>query len=41
MEKIDLKYWQNKIKEKRKQTKFNDFIKEILSWYPLVLNKID
>ena len=35
----DLAYRQQKIQEKRKQTSFRDFVKEILSWYPLVLNK--
>ena len=35
----DLSHRQQKIQEKRKQTSFRDFVKDILSWYPLVLNK--
>jgi len=35
----NLKYWQNKIKEKRKDTDFRDFLKEIASWVPLNLHK--
>ncbi|EKE26696.1 MAG: hypothetical protein ACD_4C00189G0002 [uncultured bacterium (gcode 4)] len=31
--------WENRIKEKRQKITFNDFIKEIASWYPLILNK--
>lgn len=36
---LNLKIWEDKIKEKRKKTDFRDFVKEITSWYPLVLNK--
>jgi hypothetical protein len=36
---MDLKKWQDIIKEKRKQTSFNDYIMEIVSWMPLVFNK--
>ncbi len=35
----DLKYFQNKIKQKRKQTNFRDFLMEIWSWTPLVYYK--
>ena len=35
----NLKHWQDKIKEKRKNTPFRDFIKEIWSWIPIVLHK--
>jgi len=35
----NLKYWQEKIQEKRKQTSFRDFIKEIASWQPIVFHK--
>ena len=35
----DLKYRQQKIQEKRKQTSFRDFVKEIGSWMPLVFYK--
>jgi hypothetical protein len=38
---MEIKYWQEKIKNKRKQTSFRDFIGEIASWYPIVLNKKD
>jgi hypothetical protein len=31
----NLKYWEDKIKEKRKNTDFKVFLKEIASWYPL------
>lgn len=31
--------WQEKIKQKRKTTSFSSFLKEIVSWKPLVLNK--
>ena len=30
---LDIKLREEKIKEKRKQTSFRDFIKEITSWY--------
>lgn len=36
-----LKKREDKIKEKRKQTKFRDFVKEIVSWYPFILHKRD
>ncbi len=35
----NLKNWQNKIKEKRQNTPFRDFLKEIVSWHPIVLQK--
>ncbi len=35
----DIKYFQNKIKEKRKLTDFRDFLKEIVSWHPFILSK--
>ncbi len=35
----NLDYWQDKMKEKRKKTLFNDFLKEVVSWYPLILSK--
>jgi spermidine/putrescine-binding protein len=35
----NLKYWQEKIKQKRKQTSWDDFIKEIASWFPIMMNK--
>ena len=35
----NLKHWQEKIKEKRKQTSFRDFIKDIASWQPIVFHK--
>jgi hypothetical protein len=35
----DLKIWEEKIKEKRKNTKFRDFVKEIASWLPLSFYK--
>ena len=35
----DLKYWQDKIKEKRKNTNFRDFIKEIASFRTLAFYK--
>jgi len=35
----DLKKWEDKIKEKRKQTDFREFVKDICSWYNLVLYK--
>ncbi len=31
----NLKFWEDKIKEKRKKTNFKDFVKEIASWSPL------
>jgi len=35
----ELKYWQTKIADKRKQTSFRDFLLEICSWYPSSLHK--
>jgi hypothetical protein len=35
----DLKIWEEKIKEKRKNTEFRDFVKEIASWLPLSFYK--
>ncbi|MDD2870804.1 MAG: hypothetical protein PHS49_02340 [Candidatus Gracilibacteria bacterium] len=35
----DLKYFQNIIKEKRKNTPFRDFLKEIVSWSTVVLHR--
>ncbi len=35
----DLKYWQEKIRNKRKNTNFRDFLKELWGWYPVVFNK--
>ena len=35
----NLKHWQEKIKEKRMQSSFSDFLRDICSWYPLVLYK--
>lgn len=35
----NLKYWKEKIKQTRKQTSFRDFVKEIASWYPVVLSR--
>jgi hypothetical protein len=35
----DLNKWEDKIKEKRKQTDFREFVKDICSWYNLVLYK--
>mgnify|MGYP000035305033 CR=1 FL=1 len=35
----DLKHWQDKIKEKRKQTSWKDFAMEVASWFPVVLVK--
>jgi hypothetical protein len=32
----NIKHWQDKIKEKRKKTNFRDFLKEIVSWSPIV-----
>lgn len=34
-----LQKWENIIKEKRKDTPFRDFLKEIVSWKPLVFHK--
>ena len=33
----ELKYWQEKIQERRKQTSFRDFLMEVSSWYTLTL----
>ena len=35
----DIKYFQEKIKEKRRKTSFRDFLKEITSWMPYSFNK--
>jgi len=35
----DLKYYQDKIKQKRMKTPFRDFLKEIVSWIPIVFYK--
>ncbi len=35
----NIKYWQEKIQEKRKQTTFRDFIMDIASWQPIVFHK--
>jgi len=35
----NLKQWENIIKEKRKQTNFRDFLREICSWSTLVIHK--
>lgn len=37
----NLKHWQNKIKETRKNTDFRDFLMEIGSWTSVVFNKYD
>jgi hypothetical protein len=34
-----LKYWEDKIKEKRKDTPWREFLQEIASWMPLNLYK--
>ena len=34
-------YFKNKIKEKRKETNFQDYLKEVASWCPLSLQKIN
>ncbi|USN57718.1 MAG: hypothetical protein H6767_04995 [Candidatus Peribacteria bacterium] len=34
-----IQHWQEKIKEKKKQTSFRDFLKEITSWKPIILYK--
>jgi len=35
----NLKYWQEKIKQRRKQTSFRDFMREIASWQPFIFHK--
>lgn len=35
----DLKYYEKIIQEKRKQTSFRDFLKDIASWFPIMLVK--
>ena len=35
----DLQQRKSKIQEKRKTTEFRDFVKEIVSWFPLVFHK--
>ena len=37
----DLKHWKQKIQEKRKQTEFKTFMKEVGSWMPLTFYKHD
>jgi hypothetical protein len=37
----DLTYRQQKIQEKRKQTSFRDFVREVCSWYTLNLYKVN
>ena len=37
----DLKIWEEKIKAKRKQTDFREFVKEIASWQPLTFYNIN
>jgi len=34
-----IKHWEEKIKEKRKQTPWREFLKEIASWFPVNLYK--
>ena len=36
-----LAYYEEKIKEKRKNTPFDVFLREIASWYPLTLRKYE
>ena len=38
---MQLSYWQQQIQEKRKQTFFRDFVREICSWYPLNIYRVD
>ncbi len=35
----ELKYWKDKIKKRRMNTPWRDFVKEIGSWFPLMLYK--
>lgn len=35
----NLQYWEEKIKNKRKQTEFRDFIKEVASWFNVMFYK--
>jgi len=35
----NLKHWQEKIKQKRSKTEFRDFLKEIVSWTPVIFYK--
>ena len=37
----NLKYYQNKIKQKRKNTPFREFLKKVSVWRPYKLNKIN
>jgi hypothetical protein len=37
----DLATWQKKIQDKRKQTPFRDFVRDICSWYPLSFYKTE
>lgn len=36
---MDIKQWQDIIKNKRKQTTFHDYVRDLASWLPLVLHK--
>jgi len=36
-----LSYWQDKIKEKKKLTSFNNYLKDIVSLWPVNLHKLD
>jgi len=35
----DIKKWELKMQEKKKNNTFNDFLKDIVSWYPIVIYK--
>ncbi len=37
----NLNHWKNIIIEKRKTTSFRNFLKEVVSWHPYILNKTD
>jgi len=37
----DLKIWEDKIKEKRKNTEFRDFLKSVSSWFQIMFYKND
>jgi hypothetical protein len=37
---MDLNYYKELIKEKRKKTDFKDYLKEIVSWCPLTFQRI-
>lgn len=38
---MDLNIWKNKIKEKRKNTEFRDFLMQTASWLPIVYHNVD